>query len=381
MRITAVETFVLSNRHALVKVSTDEGVAGWGECTLENWVRTVTAAVDRMAEHLLGADPRGITRLWQAIARGGFYRGGPVLSSAVAGLDQALWDIKGRWLGVPVHELLGGPTRDAARIYAHANAPDRTGSPQRARAHVDAGIDLIKVGPPDRIGFLEPVEQLERLIADLAALRAEVGNRVDIAVDLHGRFSLPLSRRLLPRLEALGIAFVEEPVRPEHSDLLGELVRCSPVPLATGERLYHRAEFRRVLEAGVAIAQPDVCHAGGITETFRIATQAEVYDAQLAPHCPLGPVALAASLQLAFAVPNFYAQEQSLDLHLGPSPAVAVLRDPQALVAVDGCVPRLTGPGLGIEVDEDAVRAAMDTRPLAPGSPVWTHPDGGFAEW
>lgn len=378
MRITGVETFVLSNRHALVKVSTDEGVFGWGECTLENWVRSVTAAVDQLTEHLLGADPRGITGLWQTLARGGFYRGGPVLSSAVAGLDQALWDLKGRWLGVPVHELLGGPTRDAARVYAHANAPGRTGSPERARAHADAGIDLIKVAPDRRIEFLD---QLDDVIADLTTLRSELGDGVDLAVDLHGRFSLPLSRRLLPRLEPLGIAFVEEPVRPEHSDLLGRLVACSPVPLATGERLYSRAEFRPVLEAGVAVVQPDVCHAGGITETFRIACQAETYDAQLAPHCPLGPVALAASLQLAFAVPNFYAQEQVLDLHLGPSPQAAVLRNPEVLVPVDGRVPRPTGPGLGIEVDEDAVRAAVDTGPLPPGSPVWHYSDGGFAEW
>ncbi|GAA5193399.1 galactonate dehydratase [Rugosimonospora acidiphila] len=381
MRITAVDTFVLSNRHALVKVSTDEGVVGWGEHTLENWVRTVTAAVERMSEHLIGADPRGITGLWQTLARGGYYRGGPVLSSAVAGLDQALWDIKGRWLGVPIHELLGGPTRDHARVYAHANAPAGTGDPQRARAHVNAGIDLLKVAPQQRIEFLDRPEHLDGLLSDLTRLRAEVGPGVDIAIDLHGRFSLPLSRRLLPRLEALGVVFAEEPVRPEHSDLLGDLVRRSPVPIATGERLYSRAEFRRVLEAGVAIVQPDVCHAGGITEGFRIATLAETYDAQLAPHCPLGPVALAASLQLAFAVPNFYAQEQSLNLHLGPSPVTRILVDPRILVPVDGRIPRLTGPGLGIEVNEDAVRAAVDDGHLAPGSPVWHYPDGGFAEW
>ncbi|WP_279580559.1 galactonate dehydratase [Fodinicola feengrottensis] len=298
MRITAVETFVLTNRHALVKVSTDEGVAGWGECTLENWVRTVAAAVERMTDHLLGANPLRITALWQTLARGGFYRGGPVLSSAVAGLDQALWDIKGRWHGVPVHELLGGPTRDSARIYAHANASDRTGDPRRAREHAAAGITLIKVAPQHQIGFLESPDPM---LADLAAVREAVGGSVDIGLDLHGRSSVPQSRRLLPLLAPLGIAFVEEPLRPEHSDQLGSLVNCSPVPLAVGERLYSRTDFRRVLEAGVAIVQPDLSHAGGITECFRIATQAETYDAQIAPHSPIGPVALAACLQLAFA--------------------------------------------------------------------------------
>ncbi|TDV57654.1 galactonate dehydratase [Actinophytocola oryzae] len=378
MRITAVETFVLTNRHALVKVSTDEGVSGWGECTLENWVRTVTAAVERMTEHLLGADPLHITALWQTLARGGYYRGGPVLSSAVAGIDQALWDIKGRWHDVPVHELLGGPTRDTARIYAHANRPGATGDPVRAAEHVAAGLDLIKVAPQSRIEFLESPD---RLVADLAAVREAVGGGVDIAVDLHGRCSVPQSRRLLPLLAPLGIAFAEEPLRPEHSDLVGTLVDCSPVPIATGERLYSRTDFRRVLEAGVALVQPDVSHAGGITECFRIATQAETYDARIAPHSPIGPVALAACLQLAFAVPNFYAQEQSLNLHLGPSDSTAVLDDPSPLTPVDGHIPRLTGPGLGITVDEDAVRAAVDHGPLTPGSPTWHHPDGSFAEW
>ncbi|MET0134625.1 MAG: galactonate dehydratase [Kibdelosporangium sp.] len=376
MRITAVETFVLTNRHALVKLSTDEGVAGWGECTLENWVHTVAAAIDRMSEHLVGADPLRITALWQTLARGGYYRGGPVLSSAVAGIDQALWDLKGRWHGVPVHALLGGPCRDSARIYAHANAPGVTGDAAVALTHVAAGVDLIKVAPQSRIGFLAPLDQL---VADLSALRSAVGPAVDIAVDLHGRCSVPQSRRLLPLLAPLGIAFVEEPLRPEHSDLIGSLV--GPVALATGERLYSRTDFRRVLEAGVALVQPDVSHAGGITECFRIATQAEVYDAQIAPHSPIGPVALAACLQLAFAVPNFYAQEQSLNLHLGPSPATAILRDATPLTPVDGHIPLLTGPGLGIEVDEDAVRSAVDDRPLPPGSPTWHYEDGGFAEW
>jgi galactonate dehydratase len=179
----------------------------------------------------------------------------------------------------------------------------------------------------------------------------------------------------------LNIAFAEEPLRPEHSDLIGELVRCSPVPIATGERLFHRTEFRRVLEAGVAVVQPDLSHAGGITEVFRIATQAEVYDAQIAPHCPLGPIALAASLQVAFAVPNFYAQELSFNPHLGPSADTRLLRDASVLTPVGGRVARPVGPGLGVEVDEDAVRAAVAAGPLEPGSPTWTYDDGSFAEW
>lgn len=376
-----METFVLTNRHALVKISTDEGVAGWGEHTLENWVRTVTAAVERMADHLIGADPLAITRLWQTLARGGYYRGGPVLSSAMAGLDQALWDLKGRWHGVPVHSLLGGPVRDSVRLYAHANADGRTGSPQRALTHVAAGFDLVKVAPPGPLAFMDGPGVLDAIVDDLTELRQAVGPAVDLALDLHGRCSIPLARRLLPRLEPLGLAFVEEPLRPEHSALIGRLVDSSPVPIATGERLYSRTDFRAVLESGVAFVQPDVSHAGGITECFRIGTQAEVYDAQLAPHSPVGPVALASCLQLGFAMPNFYAQEQSLNLHLGPAESAQVLRDPSVLRAVDGRIPLLSGPGLGIEIDEDAVRSLVDDGPLAAGSPTWIYPDGGFAEW
>lgn len=378
-----METFVLDNRHALVKISTDEGVAGWGEHTLENWAHTVAAAVHRMSEHLIGADPLQITRLWQTLARGGYYRGGPVLSSAVAGLDQALWDIKGRWLGVGVHELLGGAVRDVARVYAHANSPGRIGDLDRARAHVAAGFDLIKVAPDLPVRFIESAAFLDTLVEQLWELRAAIGPQVDICIDLHGRFSTAMSRRLLPRLEPLGIVFVEEPLRPEHSDLLADLVRCSSVPIATGERLFSRAEFRRVLEAGVRIVQPDVSHAGGITETFRIATQAEVYDAQIAPHSPLGPVALAACLQIAFAVPNFYAQEQSINHHLGPAPQTKILLNPEVLRPVAGSIPLLAGPGLGVDVNEQAVREAAvpADEPLAPGSPTWNYVDGSFAEW
>jgi galactonate dehydratase len=381
MKITTVETFVLSNRLAMVKISTDEGVSGWGECTLENWVRTVTAAVDRMAEHLLGADPLPITRHWQVLARGGYYRGGPVLSSAVAGLDQALWDLKGRWLSQPVHELLGGPVRDQARLYAHANSPAAMGDPQRALRHTAAGFDLIKVAPPLALDYLEKPGVVRRLLSDLSAVRDAVGPDVDLAVDLHGRASVPLARRLLPGLAELGVAFAEEPVRPEFSGFLADLVQASGVPIATGERLYSRTEFRPVLEAGVAIVQPDLAHAGGITECFRIAAQAETYDAVIAPHSPIGPLALAACLQLAFAVPNFYAQEQTLNLHLEPAPAAALLRDATSLTPIGGHIPRLTGPGLGVDIDEDAVRAAVQLGRLEPGSPTWTYPDGSFAEW
>ena len=382
MRIARVETFVLSNRRALVRIESDTGVVGWGEPVLENWALTTVAAVERMSEHLLGRDPRRITQLWQVLSRGGFYRGGPVLGSAVAGIDQALWDLTARALDVPVHELLGGACREEVRVYAHANAaPGRTGDPELAARLVAEGLTMLKVAPDGPVGFLDSAATIERLVADLTALRDAVGPTVDLALDLHGRLSVPMSRRVLPLLEPLLLSFAEEPLRPEHAALVGELVHCSSVPIALGERLYSRTEFRPVLEAGVAVVQPDPSHAGGISEVVRIAAQAEVYDAQLAPHCPLGPVSLAACLQVDLAVPNVLAQEQTLAWHDPGSPDLAILVDPDVLRPVGGVIPRLTGPGLGIEVDEAVVRELATTGPLGPGSPVWQHRDGSFAEW
>lgn len=381
MRITAVETFVLSNRRALLKISTDEGVSGWGEPVLENWARTTVAAVARLSEHLIGQDPLQITRLWQVLTRGGFYRGGPILASAVAGIDQALWDIKGRWLGVPIHDLLGGACRDSVRVYGHANTDGRSGDPVLASQLIDSGLTLLKIAPDGPWKYLESMAAIDEFVSQVSEFRTAIGPEVDFAIDLHGRFSIANSLRVLPLLEQFLPAFVEEPLRPEHSDRIGDIVRATSIPIATGERLYSRNEFRGVLEAGIALAQPDLSHAGGITECVRIATGAEVYDVQIAPHCPLGPVALAACLQLDLAVPNFYAQEQGLNLHYAGSADLDILLNPEVLALVDGHIPRLTGPGLGVTVNEDLVRSRVVEGTLEPGSPVWTYPDGSFAEW
>lgn len=383
MKITNVETFVLSNRRLLVKITASSGQVGWGEATLENWVRPVAATIAEMRPLLIGSDPRRITHLWQVLTRGGFYRGGPVFGSAVSGIDIALWDLSGRALGAPIHELLGGATRDRVRIYAHANGrPGHAGSPQRATELIKHGYSMIKVAPDGQTAFLDTSTQLDSFVQDLTELRAAIGPDADFAVDLHGRFSVPQSRRVLQRIEHLNPIFIEEPLRPEHSGLIAEIVQLTGVPIATGERLFHRTEFRPVLEAGVAVVQPDLAHAGGITECFRIATQAEIYDAQIAPHCPLGPVALAACLQIDLAVPNTLAQECVIDLHR-PDAGIGLelLGNPEVLTLHDGAVRRLTGPGLGIEINEEAVRAAVQQGNLPPGSPTWTYSDGSFAEW
>jgi galactonate dehydratase len=383
MRITTVETFVLGERQVLVRIDTDEGLVGWGDASLEHRPATVAAAVRELSGHLVGQDPLPVTAHWQRLTRGGFYRGGAVLASAVAGLDMALWDIRGRFFDAPVHVLLGGPCRDRVRLYTHAwGPPEHTGDPERARKLVAAGYTLVKASVAGPVGFLDSPAMTARFADDLAALRAAVGPTVDFGIDLHGRVSVHHARRLAEAVAHTAPAFLEEPLRPEHSRLIGRLTSTTSVPIATGERLFGREEFVPVLDAGIAIAQPDPAHAGGITEVFRIATMAESYDVQLAPHCPLGPVALAACVQLDLAVPNFYAQEHVIDLSSAASADLVILRNPEVLVAVDGHLPRLTGPGLGIDVDEDAVRSAHQADPRVPvGNPQWRYRDGGFAEW
>jgi galactonate dehydratase len=383
MRITSVETFVLGERHLLVRVGTDEGPAGWGDASLEHRPGAVAAAIRELSGRLIGRDPLPVTAHWQRLTRGGFYRGGPVLSSAVAGLDLALWDLRGRWFGAPIHELLGGPCRDRVRLYTHTwGGPGQTGGPERARMLVESGYTLVKASVAGPVGFLDTPSMTSRFVADLEALREAVGDEADFGIDLHGRVSVHQARRLADAVAHTAPAFLEEPLRPEHSRLIGRLTASTHIPIATGERLFSREEYLPVLDAGIAIAQPDLAHAGGITEVFRIATLAESYDVQVAPHCPIGPVALAACVQLDLAVPNFYAQEHVIDLTSADSEDLAILTNPEVLVPVSGHLERPVGPGLGIEVDEDAVRAAHRPGLLVPeGSPSWSHPDGGFAEW
>lgn len=383
MRIETVETFMLSEREVLVRIETDDGIVGWGDASLEHRVVTVAAAIRELSRLLIGEDPRPVTAHWQRLTRAGFYRGGAVLASAVAGLDHALWDVRGKALGAPVHELLGGPCRDRVRLYTHTwGGPGRTGDPVRAAALVADGYTLVKASIAGPVEFLPAPAQVESFTRDLEALRAAIGDAADFGIDLHGRVSLAHARRLADAAAHTRPAFFEEPCRPEHQSLLGRLTASTSVPIATGERLFSREEFLPVLEAGIALAQPDPAHAGGITEVFRIATLAESFDVQLAPHCPLGPVALAVCLQLDLAVPNFYAQEHVIDLRSADSPDLAILANPSVLVARDGHLARPTGPGLGIEIDEEAVRARhRDDLSVPQGNPTWSYPDGSFAEW
>jgi galactonate dehydratase len=379
--IVRVETFLVAPRWLFVRVETSCGIVGWGEATCEGRSETVRTAVEQLSELLIGQDALRIEDHWQVMTKGSFYRGGPILASAVSGLDQALWDIAGKHFGAPVHQLLGGPVRDRIRVYGWVGGDEPAEVRDQISAAVETGLTAVKMNASGRMSPVASVAELDGVVARVAAAREVLGEERDVAVDFHGRFSLATARRVAPLLEPYRPFFLEEPVVPENSHLIGEFVRGTTIPVSTGERLYSRQEFLPVLQAGVAVAQPDLSHAGGITEVRKIAALAEVYDVQLAPHCPLGPIALAACLQVGFATPNYLIQEQSIGIHynLGAE-LLDYCLDKAPLTFVDGYVERLTAPGLGIEIDEHAVRTA-DKRGHAWRSPTWRHRDGSYAEW
>ncbi|MEU4538537.1 galactonate dehydratase [Streptosporangium sp. NPDC023825] len=381
MKIERVETFLVPPRWLFCRVETDEGIVGWGEPVVEGRAEVVRAAVEVLAGYLVGEDPLRIEHHWQVLTKGGFYRGGPVLSSAVAGLDQALWDIAGQAYGAPVHALLGGPVRDRVRVYSWVGGDEPGEVAAEVAAQVEAGFTAVKMNASGRLSPLPTSAEIDDVVRRLAAAREVLGDERDVAVDFHGRAGAAAVRRILPELAALRPLFAEEPLLPEQGHALHDVVTCSPIPIATGERLYGRAEFLEPLRAGVAVVQPDLSHAGGISEVRRIAALAETYGALLAPHCPLGPIALAASAQVAFATPNFLIQEQSVGIHYHEgADLLDYVVDPEPFRFVDGHLRRMDAPGLGITVDERAVRRA-DRTGHAWRNPVWHHDDGSFAEW
>jgi len=342
--ITRLETFLVKPRFLFLKVHTDAGIVGLGEPILEGRALTCAKAVEELAPYLIGKDPRRVVHHWQAMYRHAFYRGGPILTSALSGVDQALWDIKGKALGVPVHELLGGPTRDRVRVYAAASTPERV------RERVAEGFTAIKTGVAGVGGktsprILESKSWLDKAAAAFAALRQAGGPEVDIAIDFHGAVSPQTAKLLIKALEPHQPWFVEEPVQCQDVEAMADIARGTHLPIATGERVFTKWGFREVLEKRAAsILQPDLCHAGGITEVRLIAGMAEAHYVPIAPHNPLGPISLAAGLQIAASIPNFLCQEQAT---LG----VGYLKEPFKVKAGYLDVP--TGPGLGIELDEE----------------------------
>jgi galactonate dehydratase len=380
--IHELELFTVPPRWLFVKITDSEGVNGWGEPIVEGRAATVATAVEELGEYLLGAPVGAIEDIWQLLYRGGFYRGGPILSSAISGIEQALWDIKGKRLGVPIYELLGGPVRDKMRMYGWVEGFTPEAVRASAQAQVAAGYRALKMDGTMALEWLDSHAKVQFVSDQFAVIREAVGYDVEVAVDFHGRAHKAMAKVLVKELEQFRPFFYEEPLLPENNEALAELARLTHVPLATGERIYMRWGFKSLLvEGSVGLIQPDISHAGGIWETRKIAAMAEAFDVAVAPHCPLGPIALAAALQLDFCTPNAFIQEQGLDVHTRRSPGpFDLLTADGGFDYADGFVLRSNRPGLGIEVDEQRVRAAA-----AIGhrwrSPVWRTEDGAVTEW
>jgi galactonate dehydratase len=381
--ITDYELYEVPPRWLFLRVETSDGTVGWGEPVVEGRSRTVKAAVEELMDgYLLGEDPHRIQDHWQTMYRGGFYRGGPVLMSAIAGIDQALWDLKGKYFGAPVYELLGGKARERIRVYQWIGGDRPAEVGEAAAEMVSEGFTALKMNGTPEIRRVDNPASVQAAADRLAEVRERVGDEVDIGVDFHGRVTKPMAKRLASALEPHEPMFIEEPLLPEHNDALPEIASHTTIPIATGERMFSRWDFKQVFEdQSVDVIQPDLSHAGGITEVHKIAAMAEAYDVALAPHCPLGPIALASCVQVDATSPNALIQEQSLNIHYNQgSDVLDYLADPSVFEYEDGYVDLPDDPGLGIEIDEAVVRERAE-QDVDWHNPVWRHDDGSVAEW
>ena len=382
MKIKQLELFQVPPRWLFLKITTDDGIIGWGEPIVEGRASTTEAAVNELSEYLIGKDPRNVEDLWQTMYRGGFYRGGEVLMSAISGIEQALWDIKGKALGVPVYELLGGAVRDKMRVYSWIGGDNPSEAAASAKTRLAEGYTALKMNGTGPMEWIDTPAQVDLAASRLAAVREAVGKDIQIGIDFHGRVHKGMAKQLFKALEPSQPMFIEEPVLAENNEVLLELSRLSHIPIATGERMYTRWGFKELLKTGAAdIIQPDVSHAGGIWETRKIAAMAEAFDVAVAPHCPLGPIALASCLQVDFCSGNAFIQEQSLGIHYNQgSDVLDYLVDPNVFKYQDGFVPLLTAPGLGIEINEAKVREMAKVGHNWK-NPVWRNVDGSVTEW
>ena len=382
MKITEVNTYLVRPRWGFVEIVTDDGYSGWGEAVLEGHASTVLECVREMRDYLLGADPTRIEDIFNVLYRAGFYRGGGVLMSAIAGIDQALWDIKGKYFNAPVYELMGGKCRDRMRVYSWigGDRPQDVGSAAKERQN--AGFSAIKMNATEELQMIDSYEKVDAVLERVAAIRESCGKYFGIAVDFHGRVHKPMAKILAKKLEEYDLMFIAEPVLCEHMEDFKEIAAACNIPIATGERLFTKYDFKRLLTAGgVDIIQPDLSHAGGITECKKIASMAEAYDVALAPHCPLGPIALASCLNVDATSYNAVIQEQSIGIHYNVGKSVLdYVTNQEDFVFTDGYVQLPKRPGLGVEVNKELVLEENKT-PHNWKNPVWRHKDGSVAEW
>ena len=380
MKISKIDQFAPKIRTRLIRITTDNGLVGWGETTLEGKPKSTWAAVEELTDYLIGKDPLTIEHHWQHIYHSAFFRGGNVLMSALAGIDQALWDIAGKFYEVPIYKLMGNATRDRIRTYAHWGINDLSEQGiERSRARLDwlqkSGYTAYKTGAEGKWRAHEPPSRIDQFVKAAYMMREWVGDEVDLFFDFHGKMTPALAIEVCNEIKGMRPGFVEEPIPQENKDSLQVVSRSVPFPIATGERLLSRWEFREILEANsVSIIQPDVAHCGGISELRRIASMAEVYYVHTAPHCAIGPVAFSSCLQVDACTPNFFIQEQ-VDAGLGNG----LLHSDW--VVKDGYINVPQKHGLGIEIDEDAACRVLEFDEPELGGDYCFHEDGSVADW
>ena len=382
MKITKVNTYFVRPRWGFVEIETDAGFTGWGEAVLEGHARAVLACVEEMSDYLIGADPANIEDIWTTLYRAGFYRGGGVMMSAISGIDQALWDIKGKVFGAPVYQLLGGKCRDKMKIYCWVGGDRPSDVGAAALEKKNEGFSAIKMNATEELQMVDTYDKLDAVLERVAAIRETCGKYFGIAIDFHGRVHKPMAKVLAKKLEEFDPMFIEEPVLCENMEDFRDIAAACNIPIATGERLFSKFDFKRLLTAGgVDIIQPDLSHAGGITEVKKIAAMAEAYDVALAPHCPLGPIALAACLNVDAVSYNAVIQEQSIGIHYNVGKSVLdYVNNKEDFRFTDGCVQLPVKPGIGVDVNKDLVLEENKT-PHNWKNPVWRHADGSIAEW
>lgn len=382
MKIQQVNVYYVRPRWGFVEIVTDSGLAGWGEAVLEGHARAVLSCVEEMRDYLIGADPARIEDLWTVLYRGGFYRGGGVLMSAIAGIDQALWDIKGKTFGTPAYQLLGGACRDRMRVYSWVGGDRPSDVAAAAKERMEEGFTAVKMNATEELQMIDSYDKLDAVLERVAAIRESCGKHFGIAIDFHGRVHKPMAKVLAKKLEEFDPMFLEEPVLCENMECFPEIAAACNIPIATGERLFTKYEFKRLLRTGgVDIIQPDLSHAGGLTEVRKIAAMAETCDVALAPHCPLGPIALAACLNMDAVCYNAVIQEQSMGIHYNVGRSVLdYVQNQEDFTFAEGFVRLPQKPGLGVEVNRELVLEENKT-PHNWKNPLWRHPDGSVAEW
>ena len=382
MKIKSYKLYQVPPRWLFLKIETDEGISGWGEPVIEGRASTVKAAVEELMEYLIGKEPFNIEDHWNTMYRSGFYRGGPILMSAIAGIDQALWDIKGKYYNAPVHQLLGGASRHSIKVYSWIGGDRPSDVGEAAKEVVDKGFTAIKMNATEELQYIDSHQKIDQVLERVSAIRDAVGPYIGIGIDFHGRVHKPMAKVLAKELEVYKPMFIEEPVLPENNEALRDIATQVSIPIATGERMYSKWDFKPLLMDGyVDIIQPDLSHAGGITECKKIISMAEAFDVAAAPHCPLGPIALASCLQVDATAHNAFIQEQSLGIHYNVgSDLLDYVKDKSVFDYKDGYVKIPQGPGLGIEINEEHVKQ-MAEKGHNWKNPVWRHQDGSIAEW